>query len=213
MANDAYKYYDVKIKGLSPLMMHNGQLANPMSKYAKAMKEFKGKKSEEDYAEMAEISFNGGLYWAEGIGPYVPGESLDAMIKEGARKKKLGKVFESCVMSFRDDGDLRFPLIYDGPRDRVGLFATERFVDSRMVRVPPRTGARVLRTRPVFDGWSLEFTLQVSPCELNDTDIAEALQSASLYGGLMEYRPKYGRFLVESCELRGEKKVAKKKAA
>jgi len=213
MASETSKYYDVKIKGLTPLMMHNGQLANPMNKYAKAMKEFKGKKSEEDYGEMAEIEFNGGLYWAEKIGPYVSGESIDAMIKEGARKKKLGKVFESCVMAFSDDLDPRFPLLYEGPRDREGLYADERFVDSRMVRVPPRTGARVLRTRPVFSDWSLKFSLQVFPCELNDSDISQALESAAMYGGLLEYRPKYGRFLVESCELRGEKKAAKKKAA
>lgn len=33
----------IEAKGLSPLMMHNGRLVNPLNQYSKAIKEISGK--------------------------------------------------------------------------------------------------------------------------------------------------------------------------
>ena len=34
----SYKTIDFHVRGVAPLLMHNGQLANPMNRFAKAMK-------------------------------------------------------------------------------------------------------------------------------------------------------------------------------
>ena len=44
-----------KITGDAPLIMHNGDLANPLSKAAKALKQVTGKKKKTDAAIMAMV--------------------------------------------------------------------------------------------------------------------------------------------------------------
>ena len=50
------------IKGVSPLLLHNGQTANPLNKYARQLKAVSGKrnKTDEDFEAMAKIEFLAG---------------------------------------------------------------------------------------------------------------------------------------------------------
>jgi hypothetical protein len=204
MATDCIRVYKCTIRGDRPLLMHNGQLADPLNPHTKALKAITGKrkKSDEDHLEMARLEFQGGLYIDEKIGPFIPGHALDSMLKEGARKKKLGTVFESCVMT---SGDM-FPLEYKGPRTREALWADERFRDRRGAGVQT---SRVMRTRPRFDKWEVTFLVELFPCELNPTDIQQAITDAGMYVGFLDFRPKFGKFsLVNFVEMTDEKKAA-----
>ena len=56
------KFYQCKIRSLSPLIMHNGQLADPFNHFSKAKKEITGKraKTDADMMEIARLDWFGG---------------------------------------------------------------------------------------------------------------------------------------------------------
>jgi len=58
-----YSQYEVELSGDS-LIMHNGQTADPLNPFSKAMKEIssKRKKTDTDYEAMANIEYRAGLY-------------------------------------------------------------------------------------------------------------------------------------------------------
>jgi hypothetical protein len=190
------RHFQVKIAG-KQLLMHNGQLADPLNEHTKALREITGKrkKSDEDHIKLAELEFQGGLYFDDQLGPYIPGHVIDATIKNGAKKKKLGTIFESCVTTSDPVG---YALQYKGPRTREALWKDPRFRDRRGCGVQT---SRVIRTRPKFTDWSLEFDVQVFPCELNPSDIQQAIIDAGIYVGVGDFRPRFGLFtLVEFDE-------------
>lgn len=191
MANEI-ETFDVEIAG-KRLLMHNGQLADPLNEYTKALKEVtsKRKKSDDDHEESARREFQGGLYFDDKAGPYIPDIVLASMLVEGAKKRKLGKAFTATV-SIVDEAN---PLIYKGPRTRAGLWADKSFIDRRGAVVGQ---ARIMRTRPKFTDWSLKFQVSLLKCELNAADIEAALTDAGLYVGLGDHRPAFGKFVVKS---------------
>lgn len=183
------------------LLMHNGQLANPRDPYAKALKEMtaKRKKSDEDHEEIARREFQGGLYHADDIGPYLPNEAIRAMIVEGSRKSNKGREFVSV-----DVEEERVPLQYKGPRDRDKLWADSNFILTAGVKVGT---ARVMRTRPIFRNWTIEFTVTIEDdASINVADVEQAITIAGRKVGLCDGRPgspkggRYGRFSIVSFE-------------
>ncbi len=184
----------VVIEGAS-LLMHNGQLADPLNTWSKALKEHtsKRKKSDEDHEKIAEVEFQGGLYFDDKLGPYIPGHMLDAVIVGGAKKKRLGTIFESCVRTTQDI----YKLDYKGPRTREKLWAEPKFRDRRACGVQ---AARVIRTRPKFTDWTVTFDLELFPSELNPGNVKQAIVDAGVYSGIGDFRPKFGLFTVKGFE-------------
>jgi len=186
------------------LMMHNEQLADPLNQYAKALKAVtsKKKKTDDDHMEIAQVEFQGGLYFDDEIGPYVPSSWLMGTIIEGARRNRLGREFEAFVMVEED----RVPLKYDGPRTREKLWSDKRFIDRRCVG---NMGNRVVRTRPRFDNCTLRFTVQIFDGGPNIDAVEDALNIAGQAIGIGDGRPRFaGKFVVEKFEVAGRKKAA-----
>lgn len=181
---------EVKLLGRTPLLMHNGQLADPLNQYTKALKEVssKRKKSDEDHEELARIEVLGGLYLDEDNEPCIPGELLEACIVEGAKKFKKGKVAKGCVIC---DGN--FKLWYEGPRDPESIAEDPSMILRIGVRV---MSARVMRSRARFKQWETTATIQYDSSICNDRDIVQWLEAAGDVG-IGDFRPKYGRFRHE----------------
>lgn len=179
--------------GIRPLIVHNGELANPLNRYSKAMKEIssKRKKTDSDFEAMARLEFEGGLYFDDEHGPVMPSDCIEACLQSGAKKSKLGKdVQAACFVS---DDVVRIE--YDGPRDIDKLYADRRFVLQKGVKV---TTSRIIRTRPMFPtGWQISFTLEYDETILNVAAIKKAMVDAGALCGLGDWRPKFGRFTVE----------------
>lgn len=182
------------IKGVAPLMMHNGQLADPMNKYAIAIKKISSKrnKTDEDYIEIAHLEFLGGMYYDKTIGVYIPVENIDAMVRDAAKLKKLGTSVQRGVQC---DGFI-LPLEYVGPRDPEVMWDTTEFRDVRGIK-NGASGGRVMRCRPLFREWSLTFTLTYEKTQINEENLRQCVEDAGKYIGLGDYRPgspKGGRF-------------------
>lgn len=121
------------ITGTSPLLVHNIRLANPLDPIAREMKTIsaKRKKTDEDHELLARLEFEGGLYWTDDIGPYIPGVNVEKALVEGGRITKQGKQVERGL--FVSDNEI--PLLYSGPRDVKGLWADQSFVSTMAVKV------------------------------------------------------------------------------
>lgn len=195
---------ELTIKGTSPLIMHNGRLADPLDPFSKEMKRLSGKrkKTDEDMAVMAVMEWCGGLYhsegdieiadgmvkWGNGIIPIVPAALIEACIAEGAKKSKLGKQAKAGVI-VNDD----VPLKYKGPTDMNQLMSDARFASRKQARVQQN---RIMRTRPIFREWSCTFKVEFDPEVMNWEQVLEATIQAGRYVGLGDWRPKHGRFEV-----------------
>jgi hypothetical protein len=189
--------YEVHIKSLRPLLMHSGALCDPTSAAAKAIKAAskQTQKSDADYEELSRLEFMGSLYWDKKLGIYMPWENLAGCLERGAAKRRLGKVFKACVSI--DTIEAGFSLEYKGPKDPDALWADEKFRLTKGARVK---NARVMRTRPRFPEWSLTFPIEVMNDGVTKDQLISALRDGGLYEGLGDWRPRYGRFDVESVK-------------
>ena len=191
----------VKITGVQPTLMHNNQATNPLNPFAKAMKAIhsKRKKTDEDFEELARIEWESGLYYSDKVGPYIPAINIEAMLRDAAKKMKLGNAVKQSVRVYPAE----IPLQYTGPRDLDGLKKIaysgvpvngESFMDIRAVKVQQST---IQRARPRFNKWGLEFEIEADDAVFNVDDIVHILANAGSKIGLSDYRPRYGAFEFE----------------
>lgn len=182
-----------RIEGVAPLLMHNVRALDPLNPYTKALAEITSKrdKTDADHEELRWREWAGGIYYADDMGPYVPSEWIESTIRDGARTSRRGK----DVVAGLYCPDERYALI-GAPRVKSlrELYDSPGYLDVRPVKVGM---ARVMRTRPRFNTWALEFSIVWDSSVLNEGTVKEAIQVAGLRKGLGDYRPKYGRFVLK----------------
>lgn len=185
----------LSVKGTRSLLMHNARLASPMDAYAKELGRLnKSKRSsartDEDRLELARVEWEGGFYFDDVLGPYVPGKWVFKTLLEAARTGRRGKKIEGGVLVIND----KHPLIYPGPRtmdEMWGDNGTSPFVDFQTVRVGT---ARVDRCRPVFTQWAFEADLLLDTSVVDFDEMAEIARIAGQLIGIGDYRQQYGRY-------------------
>lgn len=183
----AWQTLQYRLSSSAPLLMHNGQMANPVNRWAKLMKQISSKraKTDADYEEMARIEFLASLYMAAD-GPVIPSFVLDATLVNGAKKSKEGMSAKSgafCLDNAR--------LEYDGPRTADELWQVEQFRHVALVRVGT---ARVARTRPVFAEWSAVVSVNIETGIVNPARVDDWFAVAGTQVGIGDWRPQHGRF-------------------
>jgi hypothetical protein len=185
-----YKQIEVEIRGLTPCLMHSGQLANPLNEWVKAMKEITKKrvKTDADLEELARLEWMGSLYINDDGKPCWPGENIEALIRSGAKATKSGKDAQCGVIV---DGNA--PLIFpDAKKTPEKLWENPEYRFISGVRVGQ---SRVMRTRPIFRTWSLKFAVAYNPSVVkSESDLLAWIDQAGSTVGLSDFRPKFGRF-------------------
>lgn len=190
-----YQHIDFEIEGLPPgCMMHNGRLANPLDPISKEISKINRKpakqKTDADLQELIRLEWYGSLYTNSDGRIVWPGQNIEGMFFDAGKKKRMGKAFQGGLICPVDP-----LLIYDGPTDIDKLWVESKNLDVRGAK--PQRGT-VQRARPWFPKWALKFRVGYLPSLLNADDITDALEIASIYVGLSDYRPKFGRFEVKS---------------
>lgn len=183
-------------KGISPLIMHSCQCVNPLHPIAKELKKYTSKKNktDEDLTTISDLEWEAGAYWKDGLGLYIPAENVEATIINGAKANKKGK----DVQKYVDVVDLYIPLDYGENLSKEELIQNYEYRDTRIMTV---MRSKILRTRPRFDQWVIEFNLRYNEEKINIDTIINAMEYAGLYVGLCDSRPKYGKFSVVIKEL------------
>lgn len=185
-----WKQAQYKLTSSAPLIMHNGQLANPLNKWAKLMKQITSKrnKTDADHEELARLEFLGGLYLDEG-GPVIPAQCIEGTLVNAAKKRREGVTAKSGMFC-----DSHARLEYAGPRSADELWSNEEF---RIVS-PVKVGtAKVMRTRPIFRNWSTVITVTYDDEQINLSGVDEWVKIGGSIVGLLDWRPKYGRYEAE----------------
>lgn len=181
------------LTGTSPMLMHSERGANPLDAKVREHKKLTAirKKTEDIHEKMIRSEWEIGLYHDAEIGPFLPTTNLRSCIVEGAKLSKLGASVKRATMILED----RAVLKYKGPREIERLWEEGRFVDVRSVVVGT---SRVMRARPIFAGWSVDFTLYYDPAVLQEDQLLSAVDSAGKFIGLGDFRPacggSFGRF-------------------
>ena len=181
----------ITIKGLTPLLMHNGQLADPLNEHTKALAKLTSKrnKTESDHLAVRKAEWYGGLYVDDDGAPCLPGEVLEAALCEGAKKFKLGKVAKGGIVVAGN-----FKIDHIGPKTADDLWKHGGFIKLAGAKLNGKT--RVIRARPMFPEWSCTFDVLWDPTLVKDEDqLMEIAQSAGMTG-VGDWRPKFGRFEV-----------------
>jgi len=191
------KTIKVTWKGVTPLIMHSCQCVNPLHPIAREIKKYTSKrnKTEEDLLRIADLEWESGAYWKEGLGLYIPAENVEATIVNGAKANKKGKDIEK----YCDVEDLYIPLDYGENLTKEQLIADYNYRDTRIMTVQR---SKVTRTRPRFDQWKITFRVRYDETKIDLETIVNAIEHAGQYVGLCDSRPKYGKFVatVEEVE-------------
>lgn len=180
-----------RLTGVNALILHNGDLADPLNKFAKEMKKVSSKKmkTEADLERLAELEFKGGLYVNEKMHPILPPEGIKACIVSGAKKSKEGQVAKAGVWVPKAG-----ILEYEGPKTVDSLWQDENFRLRNRVRIKTNT---VMRTRPIFKEWACAIEVQYNSAICNPDQIHNWLKVCGEQCGSFDWRPDYGHFTVE----------------
>lgn len=192
---------DFEIQGITPLVCHNGELADPDSEISIKLKSLTSqrKKSPETRAEISRVEWEGGLYWDDKLGPIMPEQNILASTADGAKINRQGRDIDAFV-------SMTTPFVaieYKGPREPDKMWAAGMY-DRRIVSSNGRPGGpKVVRVRPLFQpGWKIKFTLFVDE-EMDPKDVVEAVKMAGKRVGLCERRKfRWGRFEVLKSMIR-----------
>jgi len=180
----------IKIQGVTPLLMHNGRLADSLDPAAKtlaaAVRRAKKSKADADQLEVRRTEWYGGMYCNADSRPILPADSLEGALVEGARAHRLGKKAKGGII-VTDDALLEYP----GPRTVDELCADGGFMKCAGIRVGT---SRVIRTRPMFTTWSATFSVLWDPAQIPDRDTFLEIVDSAGNSGIGDWRPKYGRF-------------------
>jgi hypothetical protein len=171
---------NVKIEGLSPLLMHR----YPMT-------EIPGleKKTPEEQAEHSAYRIPG-----DSGELYIPGVCIQralvgaASYSKGKGRATLQKPAAACLLI---------------SPEYAGLGTKDFSIDSRPVVIAATKG-RVMRHRPRIDKWSCEFILEYDDTLLSAKQVREIVDNAGSRVGLLDFRPArngpFGRFTVTHWE-------------
>ena len=170
--------------------MHNGQLANPLNQWTKALKviQAKRKKTDADHEEMARLQWYGCLYLKDGK-PCIPGEVLEATFVTAAKKSKLGTQAKMGVFC---PGN--YTLRYQNEKDTIDELWSDG--NHRLSCMAVINRNRVLVTRPIFTEWYADCEMVYDDEVMSESDMWNILDTAGRYIGTMDWRPRYGRFSV-----------------
>lgn len=196
----ALEIAEVEIVGLAPLLMHKYVMGESISDPKK--KPIK----DAEYWEKISQEWRQTAYWDDKIGLYIPSDAVEACMKNGGKSVKIGrgtatKSVEAGVNIHSEF--LKIPVITPDGEEVKSLDDIEdlEWILVKPVRVPPRTGARIERKRvqiPV--GWKAKFKVIVNTDVITRNTFETVLRNAGMTAGLLNWRPKYGRFDVENIK-------------
>jgi hypothetical protein len=123
---------------------------------------------------------------------YFPAENLRQCFVNAGKRFKIGRASASTDLA---------AAIFVMPEELPLVGEWE--IDSRPVVIPSTQG-RILRHRPKFKEWSMEFSLEVNADLITETLIRDVVKSAGDLVGIGDFRPAckgpFGRFEVVKWE-------------
>jgi hypothetical protein len=178
--SEKYEIYIVKIVGTKPLLMHAPVDIGDKPKLRRG-EHLDPKVEAEKY-----------LYKDPLGNIVIPSINIKACIREAGRNYKIAGRRTTFASMIRAGIDIK-------PYPYVPLIHNGWVVDIRPVVVASR--GRILRARPRFDNWALEFeVINNDPTIIHEDILKQILIDGGKYYGLGDFRPEFGTFRVEKFE-------------
>jgi len=194
--------YRIKIRGTSPLIMHNGAAGldtrSPANVEKAAIAKKRGSnRTEADEARIRELECQVSLWLDEKNRPTIPETALRAMLEESAKKLKQGpQVREGLIVDKVEEFEYDTKVLGVTPEE---LGKNAQFTVPVVVQ-----RARILRTRAKFDQWAVTFTVDSDEEQVDEQQLRSWLIIGGSRIGLGDWRPSksgfHGRFETESVE-------------
>ena len=193
--------YRISLRGLSPIICHNGASGLDSRSAANIEKAQIAKKrgsnrTEADDARLRELECLTSLYLDEGGAPTLPAAAFRSNIEAAARKLRQGpQVREGLIVEEVEAFDY----------DRSLGTTPEQLAKSCQFTTGVRVGqARLLRTRARFDRWAATILVDVDPELVDQEQLLVWLDIGGRRLGVGDWRPEksgqFGRFEVEAIE-------------
>ena len=192
--------YKIRIKGITPLLMHNGaaglDTTSATNIEIKTISSKKGSnRTEADELRLKLLECARGLYVDE-KGATIPSWYFRANIEKAARKLKQGpQVREGLQVDSVE-------FLYD--REKLGITAEELASKVQFTVPVVVQRSRILRTRPMFEEWGAEIIVNTDPALVDEAQLTHWLEIGGSRLGLGDWRPEksgtFGRFQLESIE-------------
>lgn len=176
------KKYDVEITGITPLLQNKPEQFGFDTQWVekKATTEYEKEALKKLYVD------------AEG-NTYQPSVHIEKAIIDAGKKLKMkgsGKATYSKIFG---------SMVSVEPYEVI--HQNQKYKIHKELVVIPSTKGRVMRYRPMFENWKLNFSVLFED-EIEPSTIKEALEIAGKYTGLGDWRPekkgKFGKFQVTS---------------
>jgi hypothetical protein len=197
---------DCRIEGTRPLLMQNGNMVNPLNEVVLAKRAITAKRgknmTDDDHNKVAQLAFKGALWLGTDGLPCIIAEAIDGVIRDGGRFFNKGKGIEKYV-SCLDDAPLHYRGMegIKGVDDLLARFDEFKF-QSRTVNAGVQKTS-VWSTRPRFNDWWIEFTLQtILGGEIDLGHVQTALEHGGRTIGLGSWHRRYGFFKVTKFKQR-----------
>ncbi len=172
------KTIKVKIKGTAPLLMHKMSSADE-AQMASKIKKSVGQKKGDNPADF--------LYLHEEVICQPAEHIYQAIVKrlsgykiQGQGKKTYKDLGKGCIQVYPE---------------MIPHLKADWVPDERTVVVPATRG-RILRIRPRFNDWELAFNIRIINDDMPSDVVKLCLDDAGREGGIGDYRPRFGLFMV-----------------
>ena len=193
--------YRIRVRGVSPIITHNGAAGLDSRSAANVEKAQIAKKrgsnrTEADEVRLRELECLTSLYLDESGAPTLPEAAFRSNIEAAARTLRQGpQVREGLIVEAVE--------VFDYDRS-LGTTA-EELARNVQFTVGVRVGqSRLLRTRARFDEWAATIRVDVDPELVDREQLLVWLDIGGRRLGLGDWRPQksgqYGRFEVETIE-------------
>jgi len=191
-----------EITGELPLLLNNPQCADPLNKYNKLKKPLtsKGssKRTDEDWAELADLEIRSKIYWDEDLGIYVPATWILAAL--GKVSFGVSKVAKASIRGGVFMNEPKLKLNYDGietVKEPLDIVKNSKF---RHKMILPQGQARLPKVFPIFHKWSFAGSLEFDESVTTGRDLKLMFEKAAHYNGFGDFRPTFGRASVTAEE-------------
>jgi len=186
-----------KIKGFAPLLLNNPQCADPLNKYTKLKKPITSKRSktDEDHAELADLEIRSKIYWDDDLGIYIPSTWVQAAINKVSFS--VSKVSKTAMRGCLFMNEPKIKLNYKNESMVRGPIDVVKNSEFRHKMILPQGQVRLAKYFPIFHDWSFESSLEFDESVTTGRDLKIMLERACKYGGFGDFRPTFGRALVE----------------
>lgn len=188
-----------KVVGNNEIRINNPQSADPLNKYAKAMKEINAihhtKKTDADREKLEHLSIESKLYFNDNLGVWIPSTWVMAGLG-GVSFKLVGigkKVIREGVFMNQD----KLKLSYSGMQSVKKIEDVVLNPDFKTVEFHTIDRKKIAKGTPKFDNWSFNIDIDFDEEVITEQEIVACLKMMVTRKGFGDFRPTYGRGQIE----------------